>query len=79
MDKFMKSLNKDICQLATDLIQDNTTCDNLFLGTMNNGFKAVSIRYFELLRYLSVQIKSPENKKILNSEEFYEIGIKKYF
>lgn len=75
----MKSLNDDICPLAEELLKNknNTTCDNLFLGTLNNGFKAVSIRYFELLRYLSVQIKDPDNKRILNSEEFYEIGINK--
>jgi hypothetical protein len=70
----MKSLNEDICPLANPLIVNKIPCESLFLGTMKNGFKAVSMRYFELIRYLGVQIKDPDYQMILNSSEFYEIG-----
>ena len=72
----MKSLNEDICPLANPLISNIITCESLFLGTMKNGFKAVSMRYFELIRYLGVQIQEPNYQMILNSSEFYEIGKK---
>lgn len=74
MDKFVLYLNTDICKLATKIITTTDTCDSLFLGTMNYGFKAVAIRYFELLRYLGVEIQNIESFDSLNSEEFYEIS-----
>ena len=78
MDKFISNLNKDICPLVPTIINESDTCDSLFLGTMRNGFKAVLIRYFELLRFLSVEIKDPNIKDILNTQEFSEIGIIKF-
>ncbi len=75
LEKFVNYLNKDICTLAKSIITETDTCETLFLGTLNYGFKAVVIRYFELLRYLGVQYKYNKNIEILNSQEFYEISI----
>lgn len=67
-------MNNDICLLAKPIITETDTCENLFLGTLNYGFKAVVVRYFELLRYLGVEYNDSSNIQILNSSEFYELS-----
>ena len=67
-------LNNDICIFGNPLLTTSNTCDVLFLGTMKYGFKAVVIRYFELLRYLGVEFLNVQIYDFLNSPEFYEIS-----
>ena len=75
MDYFDKNFNQDICSFANNLINDKLKCEDLFLGTLNYGFKAVSTRYFELLRYLGfLKSKSVNNFDFINSAEFGEIS-----
>ena len=75
METFVAYLNKNICPLAKAIITETDTCDTLFLGTLNYGFKAVIIRYFELLRYIGMGYKSILGNDILNTSDFYEISI----
>lgn len=79
LEKFVVYLNQDICPLAEEIIKDSDTCETLFLGTLNYGFKAVAIRYFELQRYLGMQYNKVLSSEILNSPEFYEISKLKFF
>ena len=70
-EKFMKLLNEDICKVSGDVLPN---CPKDFLGTMNFGFKAVIVRYFELLRYLGIKYYQTNNFNFINANEFKDIS-----
>jgi hypothetical protein len=71
-DKFMKLLNEDICEkVSADKLPN---CSKDFLGTMKFGFKAVVVRYFELLRYLGIKYYQTNNFNFINANEFKDIS-----
>ena len=47
-----------------------------YLGTLENGFKSVIARYFELIRYICITYINPETRipELWNSPEFKEIN-----
>ena len=74
MESFYNLINDNI----SDYIYNEYKHDisTLYLGTLNNGFKAVLSRYFELLRYIATNLYN-ENQKIeelFNFPEFREIN-----
>ncbi len=73
-DQFMKLLNDDIC--VNNKIKEifTTTCSQEFLGTMAYGFKAVVVRYFELIRYLGIKYYQNKNYDFINAIEFSDIS-----
>lgn len=74
IDFFYSNLNEDICNLSTS-IKNNVNCDELFLGTLNYGFKGIINRYYELIRYLGyLKYKNVKDFDFLNSKEFGEIS-----
>lgn len=80
MEYFYTNLNQDICSLANNIFTDVSTCDDLFLGTLRYGMKAVSSRYFDLLRYMGyIKYKGLKSYDFLNSQEFGEISNNYYF
>ena len=70
-ENFMKLLNEDICKVKDVKLPD---CPKDFLGTMNFGFKAVVVRYFELLRYLGIKYYQTNNFNFINANEFKDIS-----
>jgi hypothetical protein len=73
-DQFMKLLNDDICVIESIKTIFDTTCSNQFLGTMTYGFKAVVVRYFELIRYLGIKYYQDSNYDFINASEFKDIS-----
>jgi hypothetical protein len=67
----MQNLNQDICPLVKDLFTD---CSTEFLSTMKYGFKAVVVRFFELIRYLGIQYFEGEKVDFINTKEFKDIS-----
>ena len=74
MDYFFINLNQDICSLAENILSPTLTCDKLFLGTLKYGIKAVSARYFDLLRYMDYLKNKGLDYDFINSDEFGEIS-----
>jgi hypothetical protein len=76
MQSFMKNLNQDINQLIYPL---NNTSSDIYLGTMKYGFKAVVLRYFDLLRFLIISYYKTPDYDYLNAVQFSEISNIKLF
>lgn len=74
MNYFYANLNQDICTFAADIITPSLTCPKIFLGTLIYGMKAVSTRYFDLLRYMGYLQYKGVNYDFINSKEFGEIS-----
>lgn len=63
-------------------VTQQAVCDNIYLGTLNyvinfklnQGFKSVSVRYFDLLKYIAVQYYSNSELNVLNQAEFTELS-----
>ena len=72
LDQYMINMNQDITALIQATNSDVNTED--FLGTMNYGFNAVVVRYFELIRYLGVSYYNNQTSNYINAPEFSEIG-----
>ncbi len=82
LDKFMNDLNNDI----TGIINSTRIDVNMFLETPKyvkninsffnyyQGFKAVVVRYFELIRFLGISYYTNTNYDFLNAPEFDEIS-----
>ncbi len=65
----MTNLNQDINLLINKTYTDSA----IYLRTPNYGFKAVVVRYFELLRYLGLSYYHNSNQDFLNTPEFLEV------
>ena len=72
LDQYMLNMNQDITALIQATNSNVNTGD--FLGTMNYGFNAVIIRYFELIRFLGVSYYNKSNSNYIDAPEFKEIG-----
>ncbi len=74
MKYFYTNINQDICLLAKNIITPNLTCEKIFLGTLYYGMKAVSLRYFDLLKYMGYIKYKGLTYDFINSTEFGEIS-----
>ena len=80
--KLYDYLNKDITSIATNVDVPTSSASvqtydsSNYLGTLENGFKSVIARYFELIRYICVIYINPNTrvKELWNSPEFKEIN-----
>ena len=81
--KLFDYLNKDITSIATNINSSissasvQTYDSSTYLGTLENGFKSVIARYYELIRYICVTYINPNtrnNFELWNSPEFKEIN-----
>ena len=78
MNDFYNNINTDIASIA-NASQDDLDNNNLYLGTLDHGFKSVIARYFELLRYVAISYFNNKNgddsdDQLWNYEEFREIN-----
>ena len=81
--KLFDYLNKDITSIATN-INSSVSSDSVqtydsstYLGTLENGFKSVIARYYELIRYICIIYINPKTRNtsnLWNSPEFKEIN-----
>ncbi len=79
--KLYDYLNHDITSIATNINSSKqsfveTYDSSNYLGTLENGFKSVIARYFELIRYICITYINPQTRypKLWNSPEFKEIN-----
>ena len=79
--KLFDYLNHDITSIATNVNSSKqsfvqTYDSSNYLGTLENGFKSVIARYFELIRYICITYINPETRipELWNSPEFKEIN-----
>ena len=80
--KLYDYLNKDITSIATNVNSSTSSASvetydsSTYLGTLENGFKSVIARYFELIRYICITYINPEHRvdELWNSPEFKEIN-----
>jgi hypothetical protein len=70
----MTLLNDNICVNPNIRSIFGATCNQQFLGTMTYGFKAVVVRYFELIRYLGIKYYQNKNYDFIDATEFQDIS-----
>ena len=74
MENFYNLINNNISEYINN--EYNYDISNIYLGTLINGFKAVLVRYFELMRYIATNLYN-ENVNIedlYNFPEFREVN-----
>ena len=74
MESFYDLINNNISEYIYNEYNDDIS--TMYLGTLRNGFKAVLVRFFELLRYIATNLYN-ENANIedlYNFPEFREIN-----
>lgn len=69
LTSFMNNLNGNITSLV-----NATEAENLYLGSLDYGMKAVAMRYFELIRFLGISYLKNPDYDYLNAPEFLEIN-----
>jgi hypothetical protein len=80
--KLYDYLNHDITSIVTKVNSSSSSASvetydsSNYLGTLENGFKSVIARYFELIRYICISYIDPESRvdELWNTPEFKEIN-----
>lgn len=70
VDLFMADLNNNI----SDRVNSSRVDSKIYLGTPNYGMKAVALRYFELIRFLSISYYDDPKYDYINTPQFLEIN-----
>ena len=74
MESFYDLINNNISEYIYNEYNDDIS--TLYLGTLRNGFKAVLVRFFELLRYIATNLYNNNTniEDLYNFPEFREIN-----